>query len=294
MSFTRTESGLSNLALFCNVDLIVYTEGGQESFSFEDMVDGEFNSQSVDIKFWDSIFQKHGFNKTIQFRAIGSKSSLLKICKLIVANKIRNVIVTLDSDLDDFIGNKFTSPFILYTRGYSWENDVYHPDLVKEQIANLVLSTDIPHEYIETLNTAYLKFNHQAPRLLKIELIFRKNKQRFITDCRGERFIDGKSSPHLKIDQILKLIEDRKKLLPSPVSIPVITGTICPIQYCYGKLREALGISLISYICRKISGIKSFPKDLIITAMIERYRNRLAHPEDQYYLEAISNLKAAT
>ena len=55
MSFTRTNAGLSNLALFYSVDLIVFTEGGEQSFSFDEVNEGRFNKTSVDIKFWCNI-----------------------------------------------------------------------------------------------------------------------------------------------------------------------------------------------------------------------------------------------
>ena len=63
MSFTRTNSGLSNLALFHGVDLIVFTEGGEESYSYEDVLASKFNERSVDIKFWSGIFSKHNFQQ---------------------------------------------------------------------------------------------------------------------------------------------------------------------------------------------------------------------------------------
>ena len=56
MSFIRTKSGLSNLAMFYGVDLMVFTEGGSESFTYDEVIKGKFNGQSVDIKFWSSIF----------------------------------------------------------------------------------------------------------------------------------------------------------------------------------------------------------------------------------------------
>ncbi len=293
MPFTRTQSGLSNLALFHGVDFIVFSEGGCESYSYGDVINGKFNEKAVDIKFWSGIFSKHNFNKTIEYRALGSKTSLQKICQLIIENKISNVIVVLDSDLDGFLGSRFNSPYILYTQGYSWENDVYHPELVKEQISSFIFTAKLLPKYINILNQAYKNFDRHAHRLLMLEIMFRQNDVRFITDCNGERFINGKSIPRLKLDQILNLIKQKKALLPKPVNMPAIPVKICPIRFCYGKLREALGIALISYICGKLNGIKSLPKDLIVGAMIERYKNRTPHPEDNYYAKIVSNLKAA-
>ena len=61
MAFTRTKSGLSNLAQFHGADVILFTEGGVQSFTFEDVCNGRFNEAAIDIKFWSAIY----FNQSI-------------------------------------------------------------------------------------------------------------------------------------------------------------------------------------------------------------------------------------
>ncbi len=293
MSFTRTNSGLSNLALFHGVDLIVFTEGGEDSYSYEDVLAGKFNDRSVDIKFWSGVFSKHNFRKTVEFRALGSKTSSKAICELLESNSINNIAVALDSDLDDIFGAKFTSPCILYTRGYSWENDVYHPQLVKEQIESLIFSAKLPDNYISIIDESYRYFNWYASRLLKLELMFKKAGSKFITDCNGERFINGKSEPKLKIDQIRNLLHQRKSSLVKPISLNGVGNGYCGIRYCYGKLREALALANITYIVGSLEKQKSLPKDLMVTAMLDRYQKREGHLEDSYYSNIIGKLAAA-
>lgn len=293
MSFTRTNSGLSNLALFHGVDLIVFTEGGESSYSYEDVLAGRFNERSVDIKFWSGVFSKHNFDKTIEFRALGSKTCSKAICELLVSNSINNIAVALDSDLDDISGTKFNSPYILYTRGYSWKNDVYHPELVKEQIESLIYLQSLPNAYTDIINESYRQFDRLANRILKLELIFRDIGSKFITDCNGERFITGKTKPVFKIGQIKNLLEQRKSILVKPVNLRGLGAGYCGIKYCYGKLREALAIANISYIVGNLEKQKSLPKDIIVSSMLERYQRRVNHVEDAYYSNIIDELAAA-
>ena len=75
--------------------------------------------------------------------------------------------------------------------------------------------------------------------------------------------------------------------------MPNIGPNVCPIRYCYGKLREALALAIIAYIGRKLNGIRSLPKELMVASMIERYRNRTGHQEDEYYERIVNNLMAA-
>ena len=293
MSFTRTNSGLSNLALFHGVDLIVFTEGGEESYSYEDVLASKFNERSVDIKFWSGIFSKHNFEKTVEFRALGSKTCSKTICELLVSNSINNIAVALDSDLDDIIGTKFNSPYILYTQGYSWENDVYHPQLVKEQIESLVYLQRLPNAYTDIINESYRQFDRLAKRILKLELMFRGVGSKFITDCNGERFINGKTKPEIKTEQIKSLLKQRKSTLVKPVNLEGLGDGYCGIKYCYGKLREALALANISYIVGSLEKQKSLPKDLIVSSMLERYQKRVNHIEDGYYSNIIGELAAA-
>jgi hypothetical protein len=281
------------MALFHGVEIIVFTEGGSTSYSFSEALKGKFNETSVDIKFWSGIFKTYGFEKTVEFRALGSKTATSKICDLLLNKKINNVLVVRDSDLDDFSNNKIISPFILYTKGYSWENDVYQKEIVKDQIESMLLTPTIKQEYVDVIEESYRRFDNQAFRLLKLEILFRINGVKFITDCNGERFINGRSLPHFNVSQVLSLMNEKKPNLQRPVSLEGIKLDKCPVAFCYGKLREALALANISYIVGKLERVKSLPKDLIISAMIDRYFRKAENSSDVYYSQLIDDLNAA-
>lgn len=131
MSFMRTRSGLSNLYLFHKVDVIVFVEGGKKSFSIAKVLAGFFNKASIDIVFWQSLFQKFTPAKKIQFRAIGSKSTLQWLAKEIISGNITNVYVAMDRDHDKTNKLILKGTGIFYTFGYSWENDVWCKDVIE-------------------------------------------------------------------------------------------------------------------------------------------------------------------
>ncbi|WCN08970.1 DUF4435 domain-containing protein [Marinomonas mediterranea] len=293
MSFTRTNSGLSNMALFHGVDMIVFTEGGGISFPFTEVLKGKFNEISVDIKFWSGIFNTYGFDKKVEFRALGSKTATNKICDLLSEGKINNIVVARDSDLDDFTDDKVDSPFILYTKGYSWENDVYHKELVKDQVNSMIFSANLKAEYIDVIEKSYAQFYSQAFRLLKLEILFRVNGVKLITDCNGERFVNGKSLPLINMSQVSALVNENKSKLIRPVSLEGINLDKCPIRFSYGKLKEALALANVNYIVGKLEGVKSLPKDFIISSMIDRYFRYSEQVKDDYYSDIIGNLMAA-
>jgi hypothetical protein len=293
MSFTRTPSGLTNLAQFYGKDIIVFTEGGTNSYSYDEICAGKFNSAAIDIKFWASVFEKHNFDKNIEFRALGSKSASNSICEMIEHERISNVIVTRDSDLDDFLGRKYTSPYVLYTRGYSWENDVYDKTLVKRQVLSQLLEIELKREYEEIIENSFKQFKAKTSRLLRLELICRTQGQKFITGINGERFIDRRNKPKLSMQQIKLTVKPLKNVLQRPVTLAGIQMDKCSFRYCYGKLQEALAISIITYIVSSLAGRKPSNKENITMAMIERYGNANLPESDDYYQEAISRLIAA-
>jgi hypothetical protein len=293
MSFTRTRSGLSNLHLFYDSDLIVFTEGGTQTFTLQEIEEGKYNTYSVDIKFWKNIFDINGLEKKVSFRAIGSKTASKSICEKILNGEIHNIVVVKDRDLDEYVDTIYTSPFILYTKGYSWENDVFIKDLTHEQIENMLLTAETPEEVNSIIDKAFNDFKRIGKNLAKLEIMFRKNGIKFISNMNGERFFNAKTHALINKEQFFQVLKEKKVLLDKP-RMTIFSGpTICPFMTNYGKLLEALSMTVISYICKRFCNIKSIPKDVITTSMIERFANKIKRVRDEYYFNLVTNLQNA-
>ncbi|QOY51189.1 hypothetical protein [Candidatus Sulfurimonas baltica] len=293
MSFTRTRSGLSNLHLFYDSDLIVFTEGGTQTFTLQEIEEGKHNTYSVDIKFWKNIFDINGLEKKVSFRAIGSKTASKSFCEKIVNGEIHNIVVAKDRDLDEYVDTIYTSPFILYTKGYSWENDVFIKDLTHEQIENMLLTAETPEEVNSIIDKAFNDFKRIGKNLAKLEIMFRKNGVKFISNMNGERFFNAKTHAVINKEQFFQVLKEKKVLLDKPRMTTFSGPNICPFMTNYGKLLEALSMTVISYICKRFCNIKSIPKDIIITSMIERFANKIKRVRDEYYFNLVTNLQNA-
>lgn len=281
------------MAIFCSADFIVFTEGGTDSFTAEEALDGNFNIRSVDIKFWSTVFNKYGFNKRLHFRALGSKTSAEELAIKVERSEISNILVVRDSDLDDFFNRKINSPFVLYTYGYSWENDTWHKDSILSQIECYNMSTELPENCLEPIDKSFSDLRKFARRLLLLEIIFRKNGLKFITECTGEQFINNKSRPGLRSEPFLKLLKKNKDKIERPANNDVMINIDSAIRYCYGKLYECLGYNAICYVCKTHLGIKAIPKQLITSAMIERFAYLQDVEIDNHYQGMINNLNRA-
>lgn len=292
--FTRTNSGITNSAAFLGVDIIVYTEGGNISYSMKDVESGKFNKKSIDIKFWNGLFNVAQFSKKVEFRALGSKSSSYHIREKIITNQIKNVAVVVDKDLDFLLAEPIFSPFILFTKGYSWENDVYTEENTFKQISSMVLEQDIPNEIVEEIQSAYSDFKRIGKRLLRLEIIFRSQHQRFITEINGERFFNHKKSSCIDKAQLIAFIKQKKhELRTRPATMPHVKYELCEIKDNYGKLIASLSKNIISYLCKKHLNHTSIPAALIECFMIERYLKSQEKECDKYYLDLIKSLESA-
>lgn len=293
MSFCRSNSGVTNLHLFYDSDVIVFTEGGSRSYSVDEVEDGKYSTSATDIKFWGSILKTYNYHKKIEFRAIGSKTASKYICEKITNGEVSNIIVTKDRDLDQYLDILVDSPFILYTKGYSWENDVFVKDLIISQIKNMLFEMEISDEIHSIIDAAYDDFRIYGCHLFKLELLFRKNGISFISNLNGERFFNSKIPPRIDREQVKNLLITKKTELHRPAINNLNEYVACPFLNNYGKLIESLSIAIINYICKTYSDYKSIPKKMIESAMIERFSEKISLEKDDYYFGIIEKLKYA-
>lgn len=135
--FRRSSSGLSNQHLFHNVDLIVFLEGGNVSYSKTEAYLGKCSENTEDIIFWEHLFKKFRAGKKIKFKSVGSKTTIKEIAIDIANGQISNVMIAMDNEFDEILKQRLAHPDILYTHGYSWENDVWNETVIHEVIKEL-------------------------------------------------------------------------------------------------------------------------------------------------------------
>lgn len=155
--FLRTRSGLNNQYLFHNVDVVVYLEGGNFSFTYEEAINNDkYHSETEDIIFWRKIFEEFKPDLKVKFKSIGSKSVVLDIAGDVKEGILTNVIVGMDNEFDEVLKKRQNHPHILYTHGYSWENDVWDNTTLKKVIEELSAIT-IFHSDIDVLYQEFIR-----------------------------------------------------------------------------------------------------------------------------------------
>ncbi len=124
--FIRTPLGLSNQFKFMGVDLIVFSEGGSTSYAIADIESGAENGETHDAVFWRTTLEIFApMNRSFHIKTVGSKTSVRTIAAFVASGHVLNVLTVSDRDLDHHRGNLIHHANVLYTRAYSWENDVW-------------------------------------------------------------------------------------------------------------------------------------------------------------------------
>lgn len=213
MVFLRTTSGLSNYNSFYKVDLLVFVEGGSESFSFQDIKSGKTNELSVDVKFWNNTINYFGSKKKIKILAVGSKGTLTQIAQKIKSAEIINCCVAMDRDHDDMDDEFKNVGGVLYTYGYSWENDVWDKNVIEELFFTFCpLSRS--DEIMPDIERLYNRFLQLIEGIVKLDVyLFRKGRgfSYFTKFYKKTIAYKRESEPKVNIKKTEEIIQNEKK-----------------------------------------------------------------------------------
>lgn len=170
--FNWSVSARDSAALFFESDIMVYVEG------------------ESDVLFWDHVISKFT-NKKVKVKHLGDKSTLLKYLR--DKQPETKYIVAMDSDYDQLFG-KLKVNDVLLTYGYSIENTIITPEVIRDLIAShaQVQKSSIGLSYIQS----WLEELERAiEKLLAADLQNKESSQEKekIIPNNASRFFDEKS-----------------------------------------------------------------------------------------------------
>lgn len=93
----------------------MYVEGGG----------GREGVGSADVTFWREVFRRVRPDVAVSIVPRGGKPELEQIARKVALGEAGNTIVAMDLDFDDFLEERIDCPRVIYTWGYSWENDAF-------------------------------------------------------------------------------------------------------------------------------------------------------------------------
>jgi hypothetical protein len=288
-SFHRTASGLSNLSVFLRIDAIVFTEGGAKSLTIKDIEAGGRNESTHDVMFWQVIFDSFAPHRKVQFRSIGSKPTLLSISRMIMAGQVSRVTVALDRDFDHANKSLLLHSNVVYTRGYSWENDVWTPEIIAKVVAKLsldqALSATVRTEAENVLRHAHATFRSVV--MLDFSLAVRSrglsNREQLLNTVRPGAI----PLPCIQRSAVAMLL--RATRAASPGLRRCSHNTVDVGLDLHGHTVAKLGLAILQEHLRKVARLK-LSNDACIRLAISNLRSvvRRRGAMRRYYLPALS------
>lgn len=272
MSFRRTESGLSNLYLFFGVDAVVYIEGGI-SLCRDDVNQGLYTDSTQDIRFWQTIFSIYRSDKKYKFCSVGSKETVKSIASDIMNGRVKNVIAAMDRDFDHINGKLISANNVIYTLGYSWENDAWNKDALLKAFCSLsgACSTKIDTEE-EILDNYYQELASRLRGAIRIDAVLSQYEYSLFDRESYMRYveIDRSGMPTVNQEQVNKsLSESRGKVEGSIVRKNHFV--VSPLLDCFGHLFAEYAYRILAYLLEKLRKNPKLPKDYATSMIVEKF-----------------------
>lgn len=264
--FKRTQSGLKNQHQFYNVDLVVFVEGGDKSFTKEEVFSGLFHDETEDIIYWRNIFLTFRHSQKIKFKSVGSKPTIKEIALDVIDGKLSTVMVCMDNEFDEILKRRIQHPNVLYTYGYSYENDIWNGEVVKSVIQELS-AVKIENYIIEEVFNRFL--SHLKLAVYADGYQFKKGDS-FFPRKSGHLFCVNfvtNNIPSIKKSEIIKKMGE-KSISKSSAYAFGSKHKIDTHKFCFGHL-------LADYCCQIILGYLKNKHNLIAPRKEILYRMAL-------------------
>ena len=289
MTFHRTPSGLSNLHLFYQADAVVFVEGG-ENYSLLEVTQGKYNAHSHDVKFWATLFSHLLPTRRCQFRAVGSKASLVALVDYVLEHRVQRVFVCMDRDLDHLTSRAQSAPTIVRTFGYSWENCVWTKEVVLAAFRKFNTSDPDTSQAEKEIGDA---FTQAAARLRWFVfgyciLVLAGSTSIDIAGTLGAIVRKSADSPRINRGYLLKMIRSGHSAAGRVrLEAKIKTNTLLD---CYGHLIGRFGYHLLSYLLRKYCGVRTFPIEAATPIAIDLAVTMMQSSRAKHYSAQLTRL----
>lgn len=255
-SFTRTTSGLRNYAAFFQSDITIFVEGKQ--------VHGSSASNTVpqtvktsDELFHQSILNLFCPNKRFKIKSVGCKNDLSKYAEKILVGSVRNCAVVFDSDYETVLGSWAQWPRIMRTSGYSWENDMWTPEVCERVISLFAGGREWDRE---KFHVKFRRMSSRLERLSRIEVCCRAHGINLIVP-NGKSVgiaLNGKEKFGVSLTEIKRLIRRLRSCIKDAWEEDIIRLLLSQMRslsasaLVRGHLWEAVCVTLISNMLKDI------------------------------------------
>lgn len=260
--FTRTGSGLENEHLFHRVDYVVFTEGEHGGVD------------SIDGLFWARVFASWLPTKRVRIKLMGGKPVVRKIARQIVQRNLQQTIAALDRDYDDWDGKALVSDRVVYTWGYSVENDLLSGNSLCAILAALFRQAEAPAALTTTIRTEMAGLDSLCTRVIALDYAYFRSQYALLDREKPGKTIQpaprGSAPPTINRAGIRSQIESARAQVAQRWYGPIPPRT-CP-QRLVGRIWAYFVYHLIVAVVKSHSPGQSVTKDHFLDLALEKWK----------------------
>ncbi|MGX9555027.1 DUF4435 domain-containing protein [Pseudomonas sp. CFBP 5750] len=260
------------MALFNGADAIVFLEGGP-SISGEELDLGKYNTHTCDIRFWQALFSHYRPGRAYVFKSIGSKTAVRTIAEKIVAGSVNNTVAVMDRDFERIIGTALNHPNVLYTYGYSWENDCWSSYSAYEAYVSITGACRVASQVIKSdMDNLFDQFSKDIGRSVSLDGVLIQTSSSLFDRENPDKYISLSTSkrPSVNRAQLIKTIKEKRQALTRPV-MRRHAFTIKPLEDCFGHLYECFAFRALAYFLHRASGVSKPSKDFALAVTVDSF-----------------------
>lgn len=276
------------MARFHRVDVVLYVEGGDESYCLHEVLRGMASSTSHDVQFWERVRDALSIAKRVRVRSVGSKSVLLEMLAMLEDHGIETVLLAADADFDHLTGGGDGSRYLMRTWGYSWESDVWSPEVFSAvvRLFGPVSTDDTTVE--EACDLTFQSLEEGAKEAVRTEIATWEYDLMVWNRKSWERYVDRRGTvPCLAQGQVAEAIEQAQAGVASREKVRTCKALSDgdELRFLFGHLMASFMDAGVRACLRRTCGIKTVPKEAIQSAAISAFSTVvLGRPEHPIFL----------
>lgn len=296
--FMRTPSGLRNFARFHGAELTIYIEGRSE-------LEGAAPSDRVtyDELYYRAILHDVAAERRFVFKVVGCKDSVMEYARSIKENNINNCFSIVDRDWEGITSSCLNDPRLVYTNGYSWENDFWTLNLVMQTLTDLLPTIRTLES--EPVRKMMERAAHRLGRVSKIDCLTKLHGIKFIPSSKTSVGVELQSSVTFLVGiKEIKKYGHRARAQRAAISACSVSKAMHPHivkssseRIIRGHLWEFVCTYIASYFYKLLSAEKSIPRNIIKTTSINAFSrgaSQYLSPEAlSHYRQTVGNAIAA-
>lgn len=284
----RSDSGLTNRALFTGTDYTLYVEGGG----------GVAGAGSSDVIFWGDTVRALRPELRVTVVAYGGKPELETMAEKVRKQEIKNTIVALDSDFDEILDERKDHPNILYTYGYSWENDAFCGERLGATLCRLLKVENVSVAQLDSIKEGIDDILRRLIPWVNADFWLRTMNSSLFPKISPGRFLSnapGTFEVSLNVKELWKLFKVQMKSVSVEhrKSRPAVwlTSASC---FLHGHTIQALMKCVLSYAVRLLGKKVTITDDLMEHVMISAFCQHITRSNDhrsahyKYYLSRVA------